>query len=76
MAHLGRIGTGEATMVKARKGRKNIWDVQLRGVKEPAVVQLYPGRLWCVTPLWLTKAQRELAVDLVKRRPLGPGRPA
>jgi hypothetical protein len=61
-------------MVRARKGRKNTWDVQLRGVKEPAVVRLYPGLLWCVTPLWLTKAQQKLAVDSVRRRPLGPRR--
>jgi len=58
-------------MVKARKGHKNIWDVRVMGVKEPVAVRLYPGRLWCVTPLFLTDAQRHKSVDLVKKHRFG-----
>jgi hypothetical protein len=59
-------------MVKQRKGHKNIWDVQLPGVKKPAVVKVYPSiPLWCVTPLTLTRAQQLKAVDLVKKHKFG-----
>ncbi len=57
-------------MVKSRKGSTNVWDVDLSGLKERAVVRS-EGIRWKVCPLSLTDAQRRKAVDLVKKRFLG-----